>query len=262
MMHTSHKTPSNANIGYGIFENKIQPLSISTQNTDCGILEAKTTVKILKDNGSEEGRQVTLDCLAAVPWTREYHYYLSGPTYVIYNNYGTLEATSMFNTPYKLFNGKTHSEIDVDWHIEYYIKNGISGTWMKASDVVPDGKTQSEEDIYAGYMPTLDATGALVPPSLYVDNMNCVAVVVATDGSDVYWRQPIIITQNRYPSFLLNDWDGELKIDEQGNTILSALLGAGRKNDDNSFDGVLMGNVDAAAGLSSGIGLYGFHEGA
>jgi hypothetical protein len=39
-------------------------------------------------------------------------------------------------------------------------------------------------------------------------------------------------------------------------------MGAGKKNDNNTFDGVLMGNVNAAAGIDSGIGLYGFHQGA
>lgn len=255
MMHTLNDIGSEANIGYGEFNNKIQNFNISTSG-GCGILQANTSVKIPSkaENATEENaRTVQLNCLAAVPWSKEYHYYISGPTYVIYNNYGTLDSTSMFNTPYKLFDGRTHKELLVDWYIEYYIKNGTGGKWEKVT---------TEENIYKGYMPELDDNGALVPPTLYVDNVNCVPVVVATYGSDVYWRQPIIIIQNRYPSFLLNDWDGELRIDEEGNTILSALLGAGRKNANNTFDGVLMGNVDAAAGISDGIGLYGFHQGA
>jgi hypothetical protein len=43
---------------------------------------------------------------------------------------------------------------------------------------------------------------------------------------------------------------------------MSAMVGAGIKNSDNSFSGVLMGNVEGKTGLAeSGIGLYGFHEG-
>jgi hypothetical protein len=39
------------------------------------------------------------------------------------------------------------------------------------------------------------------------------------------------------------------------------MIGAGKKEDDNSFSGVLMGDVLAGADLESGIGLHGFHYG-
>ena len=61
-----------------------------------------------------------------------------------------------------------------------------------------------------------------------------------------------------------------MTIDEENGTIISAMIGAGIKNPDNSFNAVLMGDVgkagipDATGALSSyynGIGLYGFNEG-
>jgi hypothetical protein len=42
---------------------------------------------------------------------------------------------------------------------------------------------------------------------------------------------------------VLNDWDGSLVTDEGAGTIMSTLIGAGRKNSDNTFSGVLMGDV-------------------
>jgi hypothetical protein len=60
-----------------------------------------------------------------------------------------------------------------------------------------------------------------------------------------------------------------LAIDEKSNTIMSAMVGAGIKNSDNTFSGVLMGQVSKADvappsydGASEGIGLYGIHKGA
>jgi hypothetical protein len=62
-----------------------------------------------------------------------------------------------------------------------------------------------------------------------------------------------------------------LTIDEKNGTILSSLVGAGKKEFDNSFSGVLMGNVELADietnpetynrlySRHSGLGLYGFH---
>jgi hypothetical protein len=62
---------------------------------------------------------------------------------------------------------------------------------------------------------------------------------------------------------MLNAWDGSFVIDEEAGTIMSTMVGAGKKNNDNTFSGVLMGDI-ASSGLDSGsgIGLYGFHEGA
>jgi hypothetical protein len=75
---------------------------------------------------------------------------------------------------------------------------------------------------------------------------------------------------------VLNDWDGSLTIDEKNGTILSSMIGAGRKTDHNTFEGVLMGNIavgtnsdigfekntDIGYSNHTGLGLYGFHDGA
>lgn len=75
------------------------------------------------------------------------------------------------------------------------------------------------------------------------------------------WQYPILITQNAYASDLLNAWDGSLKIDAEGNSILSALMGAGTKDDQNRFTGVLMGTIgDTIWGAKTG--LYGLKDGA
>jgi hypothetical protein len=58
------------------------------------------------------------------------------------------------------------------------------------------------------------------------------------------WYQPILILQSQYDFAMLNEWDGSLTIDEENGTILSAMIGAGRKNiEDNTFSGVLLGDV-------------------
>jgi hypothetical protein len=63
---------------------------------------------------------------------------------------------------------------------------------------------------------------------------------------------------------MLNEWDGSLTINEENGTILSTMLGAGRKNDDNTFSGVLIGDVKEGTGLyetETLTGVYGIHEG-
>jgi hypothetical protein len=42
---------------------------------------------------------------------------------------------------------------------------------------------------------------------------------------------------------MLNEWDGEFTVDEHNNYILSMMLGAGKKDDQNRFHGVIMGDL-------------------
>jgi hypothetical protein len=59
---------------------------------------------------------------------------------------------------------------------------------------------------------------------------------------------------------MLNKWDGGLTIDEKNGTILAAMVGAGIKDKNNTFSGVLMGDVTQAfKDNHNGLGLYGFH---
>jgi hypothetical protein len=69
--------------------------------------------------------------------------------------------------------------------------------------------------------------------------------------------------QNRYASAMLNEWDGSLCIDNENGTILASIVGAGRKTQNNTFEGVLMGDVGGAVhgDNATGIGLYGYHDG-
>jgi hypothetical protein len=63
---------------------------------------------------------------------------------------------------------------------------------------------------------------------------------------------------------MLNSWDGKLTIDKNNGTILSTMLGAGRKNDDNQYSGVLIGDIQGGSGLKDTehlTGVYGFQNG-
>ena len=67
--------------------------------------------------------------------------------------------------------------------------------------------------------------------------------------------------QNKYGSSMLNKWDGGLTIDEKNGTILASMVGAGIKDENNTFSGVLMGDITQAfEDNHNGLGLYGFHQ--
>lgn len=77
--------------------------------------------------------------------------------------------------------------------------------------------------------------------------------------ADVYF--PIHFMLNKYGFSALNDWDGNgIKINEEEKYILSPQIGAGKKDSNNRFTGVLMGAMKESGG-NEDVGLLGFHEG-
>lgn len=75
------------------------------------------------------------------------------------------------------------------------------------------------------------------------------------------WWQPIYVARNSYAFTTLNNWTGALTINEENNYLLAAVLGAGKKNTNNQFSGVLMGTVGKDDFTSYTTGLYGFKDG-
>lgn len=73
---------------------------------------------------------------------------------------------------------------------------------------------------------------------------------------------PIHFLLNKYGMANINEWDGNsVQIDDQGGFILAPQMGAGHKENDNSFTGVLMGEVRLPGKNTPQIGLLGFDEG-
>ena len=76
---------------------------------------------------------------------------------------------------------------------------------------------------------------------------------------------PIHFLLNRFGLAHLNDWDGNsIKIDNNDGYILSPQIGAGQKETDNTFTGILMGQAKTAIKNNmqkSDIGLLGYYKG-
>ena len=191
-------------------------------------------------------------------------YYIEGPSIVIYDSSGG--NPTYYKNPFKLFyndaDNKDKLVENVTWSIIYYDENGKYKTETELM-------ASNSHKLLLNYMPKLKDDNSLVPAQMYLDQDETSAtrlypVVICRDASKVIlWAQPIYLMQNRYASGMLNDWDGSLKIDEENGTIMSTMVGAGRKTTNNTFEGVLMGNVEGASeDNATGIGLYGFHNGA
>lgn len=111
------------------------------------------------------------------------------------------------------------------------------------------------------------------PVSQYIDNVEQFGVAYGpiNDGSigsaDVVWQCPIIKEQYRYPYAAINQWNGmDISINNTNGNLLAPRLGAGKKNANNTFSGVILGDWSSTSnidGIENGMtGLYGFRNGA
>ena len=230
-------------------------------------------------------RNVNLTSYYPIPYSAG-NYYIEGATTVVYDSMGT--NPTYYKDPYKIFACNTNENLaekkiirngvesdklkyDILWRIVYYKKDKDGKTIKLNKD------KHDDYNICRSFMPTLNEKNGLNTSNMYMENMDCWCAVecwlkdLETANYDtkysLVWVQPILIVQNRYPSPMLNSWDGSLTIDKKNGTILSSLVGAGRKTRDNTFEGVLMGDIEGSAGIvhagnKSGLGLYGFNDGA
>ena len=119
------------------------------------------------------------------------------------------------------------------------------------------------------YLPNLNYVGELrnnqlKPLGIYVKDAPNYGVK-AYFGNIIYWTQPILVLQNRWASNVLNSWDGKtLELNTNEGYILSNAISAGKKNSDNSFSGVIIGDwskTDTGNEIAGQTGIYGFNKG-
>lgn len=174
-----------------------------------------------------------------VPITTLDNAYINGPTEVIYLSNG---EPTFSKEPYKLF---VNGEVDND------------ATWS----IYPTEST----DKFIGKIKYNDKKKEyrLSPMNFYVDGVSVYGVQGKQNGN-VVWSQPILVIQNKYPSAMVNKWDGQLNIDSDNNFIGVAQIAAGKKENNNTFTGVLMGSFGDGktdSSLSKNTGVYGYYQG-
>ena len=107
----------------------------------------------------------------------------------------------------------------------------------------------------------------LKPIGIYTQtDSSLYAVQFYKDINTCLWSQPIYIYQDVYPSATLNNWDGKsfLKNDEDL-TLVARGFAAGKKNEQNQFSGVILGDwseTNSDQSITTYTGVYGLSNGA
>ena len=94
--------------------------------------------------------------------------------------------------------------------------------------------------------------------------INVAVCCIYTQNNNIVGRisVPIHYLLNRYGLANINAWDGNsVQIDDTGGYILSPQIGAGRKENDNSFTGMIMGEAREAGKTNPSVGLLGYASG-
>ena len=104
----------------------------------------------------------------------------------------------------------------------------------------------------------------LKPVSVYIKDTSVYGVQYKLNGQ-ILWTQPILAYKDNYPSTTLNKWDGKsIQTDNDTGTIVANGLAAGKKESDNTFTGVVLGDwsrTDSDSFMTEQTGIYGFNHG-
>lgn len=208
--------------------------------------------------------------------------YIEGPDRV---RYGSSGETDYNKNPYKIVTrqwtgtgANAHFVTKRHGYKEDAQQDILQGFWQLVVGGVDSLENTTDDNFFPGLVDTVKSEHPIVnrydipilyPVGTYIPTAPPYAVQFVRENNNVQtilWSQPILVYQNKYPSRTLNKWNGkDILTDENTGTITASGFAAGKKESDNSFTGVVIGDwsrdkIDAC--VVKNTGLYGFNHGA
>lgn len=247
---TVNGIPENADIKWEWYrKSNNNYINLSYTQSDNHYCKLSTTITSVPDNNFYilkaiyKYNDADLEAFLPIPIKNPDYAFIEGAKEVIYDHQG---VPNYYDGPYIAYDNNRNK---VDSNVSLVVQN-------KAEDIADTtsliGRLMLKKSPWGGY--GLSANSLYIPEDTV---KNCVNI-------NGVWAQPILVMQGRYDFAMLNDWDETFKIDEKQGTILSTMLGAGRKNSDNTYSGVLIGDIKKGTDLentSSQTGVYGLDHG-
>lgn len=144
-----------------------------------------------------------------------------------------------------------------DWATKGSIYDLYTSSWGEQLNLtIPSYSNQDVNNWERIIRPEEPYTGECLSNSIECRVVNSNGTVLTT------LRIPIHMYLNRYGLAALNDWDGNhIDLNENGGYILAPQVGAGTKDENNNFTGIVMGEVRESGKSDTDIGLLGYAEG-
>lgn len=184
---------------------------------------------------------------------------MDGPYTIRYSSSGT--NPQFYDAPYGLIDSKgkisyTYTE-ETPYTITLHTNQNMTG--------ITPGTGQTYAGIIGAYYPEIkqrktDDLMHLEPKAMYFNDVKYVGYVRFAVGNGYHWAQPILVQMDPYGSSFLNNWGGAIDIDYTNNTIMSSVMGAGKKETDNTFTGILMGDLPQTVSTKKS-GIVGYEHG-
>jgi hypothetical protein len=156
-----------------------------------------------------------------------------------------------------------------EWHInnDKYLKLEKRSETIKVLKLV-DGKIENAEETRDKYTLAYKSSNPQWTDD-YLSENNYTYLYYSIEGDteisddNIYIAQSIAFDRNCYSSSLVNDWNGiSLTWNEDEGAILSTMIAAGSKDNNNKFTGVMMGDWNARGDESLDVpGMYGYDKG-
>lgn len=203
----------------------------------------------------------------------------TGFRYVIYNADGrkpkydnatpfTLEVKKRMQEANGYVDISTNSKTNYNWKrkgsiLEYHQSSGINDLtcWEEKSslhliDISPTNIPINQHS----YKPVDDYDGQCVNSGI-VCTIKDETIINNNDPiANIYI--PVHLYLNRFNNAAINDWDGNsVNVNSDGGFILSPQVGAGVKDNNNAFTGIVMGKVQEANQNNVEVGLFGYNKG-
>lgn len=178
-----------------------------------------------------------------------------------YNNSKPFELKVMKNingTNENISELTKENSINYDWNIRGSIYDPVKREWVGDPHLEENNRNKTNLKRNQSYFkPSDEYDGECINNALecyLIDNSGIEVAKI---------HIPIHLLLNRYSNAALNDWDGNsVNLDKDGlGVILAPQMGAGQKEEDNSFTGLLMGSVKEAGKNKKEIGLFGYNFG-
>lgn len=182
-------------------------------------------------------------------------------------------TTLYYNYPINIIVGNINSE-NIDTNIPQYVRYSASGTNPQYTDTdlyflynnidkINSVQSLNEDLITIKSIEDLEGNiRYLLSPTATFDYSSGIGVFkIDIDTADDYILYPIMMYLNTYGNQAINDWDGtSIRLDTNNETILAPQIGAGYKNENNQFNGVLFGKVSDNQS-NAATGIYGYKNG-
>lgn len=147
--------------------------------------------------------------------------------------------------------------VKFEWYIRGQVYDTKTGLWVDKAMFTID-ETEVLEQNKIKLIPVSEYSGECVSTGL-----ECICKK-KSDGTTVIGKIhiPIHCMLNRYANAAINGWDGNsITINDTDGYILTPQIGAGTKNEQNQFTGMLMGSVQDNANGVMKTGLLGYDAG-